>query len=83
MNTNQTQKIFTLEDGIAVQTKQLEVWSLVLNHFVMKKVIDRCEEHNEQLRREKCNDGSRVMRGNEITCYIENISQRLFHTINR
>jgi hypothetical protein len=79
----QSMRNFTLEDGIKVQTKQLEVWSLVLNYYTMKKVIDRCEELNEYLRKEQCNDGYRVMRGNEITCYIQNISENLWYNNNK
>ena len=79
----QSMKNFTLEDGIKVQTKQLEVWSLVLNYYTMKQVIERCEELNEQLRKEKCDDGGRVFRGNAISTYIENISQRLWYNNNK
>jgi len=72
--TIQKSELFNLESGIIVQKSQLKTWSYILNDLAYNELSNKCEEMNEKLRAEVCNDGYKVFRGSDMDNFIKNFA---------
>lgn len=69
-------KEFTVEEGIAVQTENLNAWKLVLKEEIYLRVEKWSKETNDQAK-----NGYQIRRGGDISCYINNIATELYYDV--
>jgi len=84
MNTIKSITEFTIEDGIAVQKKQLEQWKTVLKSEVYEALVKWATKYNDHL---ALRSGYDVTRGSDLTNFVCNISmgsspEKIYQTAN-
>lgn len=62
-------KIFTVEQGIEIQTDQLNMWKTVLKEEVYLKLVSLAIKDND-----KASSGYDVLRGSDLSSIVANIS---------